>query len=162
MRTRQAIIVLGVTMLGLLAQPQRVEGQVVRYAVLLIIDASDNVQRVRNVVGGVLSRLSGRDEEPTEAGNFGRFIITGTDPEREIRVYLGYESTIGETLIEIASDLPAVATVQVEYAAPVDREEMTRRLRVRAFADGFTHAWVLRQNSRTDGLITNNFEPLVP
>ena len=136
------------------------QGGVVKYAILLAIDVSDNVVAMRNVIGGALSRLSGRDEDPVERGYFERFILADTQPEAETRIYLGYEVTIGAGLADLIGDLPAQITVQTEFAAPITRTEMLRRLRARAKNDGYTHVWDLRNGSRTDGLIVGRFKPV--
>lgn len=129
-----------------------------RYAILLAVDASDNVAALRGVIGSALARVSARDEEPSEPGVFNRFILADTYPEANVRIYVGYEATAGERLLALIDDIPQVALVQTSFASPITRTEMLRRLRARARNDGYQRVWDLRQGSRTDGVLVQRFQ----
>lgn len=150
--------------LGLLAgTPAYPQGDDVRPrdAILLAIDASDNVQAMRATIGGMLARLSGRDEEPVEPGSFGRFVMADTVPERTVRIYLGYEAGAQQDVLALIEEIPSVIVTQSEFAAPITRAQMLARLRARALNDNIERVWDVRQNTRTDGLIAAKFRPIL-
>lgn len=162
MHTRRALLGLMLSVFTVGVPDVAAQGVNVKYAVLIVIDASDSVPTLRATIGGMLARLSGRDEEPGEPGNFNRFVLADTDPERDVRIFLGFESLAGPNLLELAEALPGPITETFEFASPITRTEMLRRLRLITSQRGYTHAWDLRAASRTDGLLVRNFTPIVP
>lgn len=153
---RRLILAAALTMATI--APAWAQGGPVRHAILLAIDASDNVIAMQATMGGLLARLSGRDEEPTERGFFNRFILADTNPEVDVVIYVGYEVGIGPNVLALMEQLPFQITIQSEFAGPITRAEILQRLRNRAINDGIERVWDVRQATRTDGLLVGKFK----
>jgi len=146
---------------------QSIEAQNVKYAIIIPIDADSGAAAKKgNLTAstqGALARLSGRDPvAANEPDNFERFVLTGTDPEIDARIYVGYEATVGPGILDVLASLPPAITQQAEYAAPITQQEIIRRLRNRAMQDGAQRIWILIPGARTDGFIHQKFEQLQP
>lgn len=112
------------------------------YALIFPIVGTDSKNSLRNTLRGIAQRLEGRDQLIVgDPWSYTYLVIAGSNPEIELRIFMGVSADVTETIAVEIAELPPGGLNRTTFGTTLTHAQQVVLLKQKAREGGCSHFW---------------------